>query len=85
MIIIIIKAIDINNIIHIIDEYYHLIIIQEVGSILIHIISSYSLTVKLNKQREKKNLIKTEVHSIYRLKPIPDTINTLKSISLVIK
>ena len=52
---------------------------------LIHIISSYSLTVKLNKQRGKKNLIKTEVYSIYRLKPIPDTINILKSMSLVIK
>ena len=79
------KAINVNNVIHYIDNYYRLIIIQGAEELLIYIILSYSLNKLLNKQKGKKNLIKTEVHSIYRLKPIPDTINTLKSISLVIK
>ena len=79
------KAINVNNVIHYIDNYYRLIIIQGAEELLIYIILSYSLNKLLNKQKGKKNLIKTEVYSIYRLKPILDTINILKSMSLVIK
>lgn len=50
MIIIIIKAININNIIYATDNYYKLIMIQKVEDMLEHIVSSYSLIQKLNKQ-----------------------------------
>ena len=62
------KAINVNNVTYCIDNYYRLITIQEVGEMLIHIILSYSLNELLNKQKRKKNLIKTEVHNIHRLR-----------------
>ena len=52
---------------------------------LIHIVLSYSLNELLNKQKGKKNLIKTEVHNIHRLRPTPDNIHTLGNTSLVMK
>ena len=64
------KAMDLNNIIHATDNYYCLITIQEAGGTLIHIIPSYSLIQRLNKQQEKKISIKTEVHNIYRPRPV---------------
>ena len=52
---------------------------------LIHIVPSYSLSRLLNKQKEKKNSIKTGVHNIHRPRPTPDNIHTLENTSLVIK
>ena len=52
---------------------------------LIHIVLSYSLNGLLNKQKRKKNLIKTEVYNIHRLRPTPNNIHTLENTSLVIK
>ena len=52
---------------------------------LIHIVPSYSLSGLLNKQKEKKNSIKTGVHNIHRPRPTPDNIHTLGNTSLVIK
>ena len=52
---------------------------------LIHIVPSYSLSELLNKQKGKKNSIKTGVHNIHRLRPTPDNIHTLGNTSLVIK
>ena len=85
MIIAIIKIIDVNNIIHITDKYYWLIIIQGLGDLLIYIIPSYSLIAKLAKQKEKKNLIKIEVHNIYKPRLTSDIINILEDTNLVIK
>ena len=52
---------------------------------MLHIVSSYSLNRLLNKQKRKKNLIKTEVYNIYRPRPTPDNIYTLGNTSLVMK
>ena len=79
------KAINVNNVIHYIDNYYRLIIIQGAEELLIYIILSYSLNKLLNKQKGKKNLIKTEVYNIYRFSPTPDKLNILENINLVIK
>ena len=79
------KAINVNNVTHCTDNNYRLITIQGAGGMLIHIVPSYSLSRLLNKQKEKKNLIKTEVHNIHRLRPTPDNIHTLENTSLVMK
>ena len=79
------KAINVNNVTHCTDNNYRLITIQEAGGMLIHIVPSYSLNGLLNKQKEKKNLIKTGVHNIHRLRPTPDNIHTLENTSLVMK
>ena len=79
------KAINVNNVIHCTDDNYRLITIQRAGEMLIHIVSSYSLSRLLNKQKRKKNLIKTEVHNIHKLRPIPDNIHILENTSLVMK
>ena len=52
---------------------------------LIHIVPSYSLSRLLNKQKGKKNSIKTGVHNIHRPRPTPDNIYTLENTSLVMK
>ena len=52
---------------------------------LIHIVPSYSLSRLLNKQKGKKNSIKTGVCNIHRPRPNPDNIHTLGNTSLVIK
>ena len=52
---------------------------------LIYIVSSYSLSRLLNKQKRKKNLIKIGVHNIHRPEPTPDNIHTLENTSLVMK
>ena len=79
------KAINVNNVIHCTDDNYRLITIQGVGEMLIHIVSSYSLSRLLNKQKGKKNSIKTGVHNIHSLRLIPDNIHTLENTSLVMK
>ena len=52
---------------------------------LIYIVPSYSLSGLLNKQKGKKNLIKTGVYNIHRLRPTLDNIYTLGNTNLVIK
>ena len=76
---------NVNNVIHCTDNNYRLITIQGAGGMLIHIVPSYSLNELLNKQKEKKNLIKTGVHNIHRPRPTPDNIHTLGNTSLVVK
>ena len=49
LIIAIIKAMNVNNVIHCTNDNYRLIIIQEAGEMLIHIVPSYSLSRLLNK------------------------------------
>ena len=79
------KAINVNNVTHCMDNNYRLITIQEAGGMLIHIVPSYSLSGLLNKQKGKKNSIKTGVHNIHRPRPIPDNIHILENTSLVMK
>ena len=79
------KAMNINNIIHCIDNNNRLITIQGAGGMLIHIVPSYSLSRLLNKQKGKKSSIKTEVYNIHRLRPTPDNIYNLGNTSLVMK
>ena len=76
---------NINNVTHCTNDNYRLITIQGAEGMLIHIVPSYSLSRLLNKQKEKKNSIKTGVHNIHRPKPTPDNIYTLGNTSLVIK
>ena len=76
---------NVNNVTHCTDDNYRLITIQGAGGMLIHIVPSYSLSRLLNKQKRKKNLIKTEVHNIYRPRLTPDNIHTLGNTSLVMK
>ena len=79
------KAMNVNNVIYCTDNNYRLITIQGAGEMLIHIVPSYSLSELLNKQKGKKNLIKTGVHNIHRLRPTSDNIQTLGNTSLVMK
>ena len=79
------KAINVNNITHCTDNNYRLITMQGAGGMLIYIVPSYSLSRLLNKQKGKRNLIKTGVHNIHRPRPISDNIHTLGNTSLVIK
>ena len=79
------KAINVNNVTHCMDNNSRLITIQEAGGMLIHIVPSYSLSGLLNKQKGKKNLIKTGVHNIYRLRPTLDNMHTQGNTSLVMK
>ena len=79
------KAMNVNNVTHYTDNNYRLITIQGAGGMLIHIVPSYSLSRLLNKQKGKKNLIKTGVHNIYRPRPTPDNIYTLGNTNLVMK
>ena len=76
---------NVNNVTYCTDNNYRLITIQGAGEMLIHIVPSYSLSGLLNKQKGKKNLIKTEVHNIHRLRPTLDNIHTLGNTNLVIK
>ena len=76
---------NVNNVIYCTDNNYRLITIQGAGEMLIHIVPSYSLSGLLNKQKGKKNSIKTGVHNIHRPRPTPDNIHTLGNTSLVIK
>ena len=76
---------NVNNVIYCIDDNYRLIMIQGAGGMIIHIVTSYSLSGLLNKQKGKKNLIKTGVHNIHWLRPTPDNMHTLGNTSLVIK
>ena len=85
LIIVIMKAINVNTITYYTNNYYRLITIQGVGGMLIYIIPSYSLNRLLNKQKEKKNLIKIEVHNIYKPRLTSDIINILEDTNLVIK
>ena len=85
LVIAIIKAMNVNNVTHCTDDNYRLIMIQGAGGMLIHIVPSYSLSGLLNKQKGKKNLIKTGVHNIHRPSPTPDNIHTLGNTSLVMK
>ena len=66
---------NVNNVTHCTNDNYRLITIQEAGEMLIYIVPSYSLSRLLNKQKRKKNLIKTEVHNIHRPRPTPDSIS----------
>ena len=84
-IIAIIKAMNVNNVTHCTDDNYRLITIQGAGGMLIHIVPSYSLSRLLNKQKGKRNLIKTGVHNIHQPRPTPDNIHTLGNTSLVMK
>ena len=79
------KAMNVNNVTHCTDDNYRPITIQGAGGMLIHIVPSYSLSGLLNKQKRKRNSIKTGVHNIHRPRPTPDNIYTLKNTSLVIK
>ena len=79
------KAMNVNNITHCIDNNYRLITIQGVEGMLIHIVPSYSLSRLLNKQKGKKNSIKTGVYNIHRPRPTLDNIYTLGNTSLVMK
>ena len=79
------KVMNVNNVTHCTNDNYQLITIQGVEGMLIHIVSSYSLNRLLNKQKGKKNSIKTEVYNIHRPRPTPDNIHTLRSTSLVMK
>ena len=79
------KAMNVNNVTHCTDDNYRLITIQGAGGMLIHIVPSYSLSGLLNKQKRKKNLIKTGVYNIYRLRPTPDNIHIQGNTSLVMK
>ena len=79
------KAMNVNNVTHCTDNNYRLIMIQGAEGMLIHIVLSYSLSGLLNKQKGKRNSIKTGVHNIHRLRPTPDNIYTLENTSLVIK
>ena len=65
LIITIIKTIDLNNVIHCTDDLYCLITIQGVENMLIYIVSSITLSKHLNKQQDKKKLIKNRVYNIY--------------------
>ena len=85
LIIAIIKAINVNNVTHCTDNNYRLITIQGAEGMLIHIVPSYSLSRLLNKQKGKKNLVKTGVHNIHRPRPTLDNIHTLENTSLVMK
>ena len=85
LVIAIIKAMNVNNVIYCTDDNYRLIMIQGAGGMLIHIVPSYSLSRLLNKQKGKRNLIKTGVHNIHRLRPTSDNIHTLGNTNLVIK
>ena len=79
------KAMNVNNVIYCTDDNYRLIMMQGAGEMLIYIVPSYSLSRLLNKQKGKRNLIKTGVHNIYRLRPTPDNIHILENTNLVIK
>ena len=79
------KAINVNNVTHCMDDNYRLITIQGAGEMLIYIVPSYSLSRLLNKQKGKKNLIKTGVYNIHRPRPTPDNIHTLENTNLVMK
>ena len=79
------KAINVNNVTHCTDDNYRLITLQGAGGMLIYIVPSYSLSRLLNKQKGKRNLIKTGVHNIHRPRLTPDNIYTLGNTSLVIK
>ena len=76
---------NVNNVTHCTDNNYRLITIQGAGGMLIHMVLSYSLSELLNKQKRKKNLIKTGVYNIYRPRPTPDNIYTLENTNLVMK
>ena len=58
------KAMNVNNVTHCTDDNYRFIMIQGAGEMLINIVPSYSLSRLLNKQKEKKNSIKTGVYII---------------------
>ena len=79
------KAMNVNNVTHCTDNNYRLIMIQGAEGMLIHIVPSYSLSGLLNKQKGKRNSIKTGVHNIHRPRPTPDNIYILENTSLVIK
>ena len=79
------KAMNVDNVTYCTDNNYRLITIQGAGGMLIHIVLSYSLNGLLNKQKGKKNLIKTGVYNIHRLRPTPDNIYNLGNTSLVMK
>ena len=79
------KAMNVYNVTHCTNNNYRLIMIHGAAGMLIHIILSYSLSRLLNKQKGKKNSIKTGVHNIHRPRPISDNIHTLENTSLVIK
>ena len=49
LVIVIIKAINVNNVTHCTNDNYRLITIQGAGGMLIHIVPSYSLSRLLNK------------------------------------
>ena len=85
LIVAIMKAMNVNNVTHCTNDNYRLITIQGVEGMLIHIVPSYSLSRLLNKQKGKKNSIKTGVHNIYRPRPTLDNIHILGNTSLVIK
>ena len=79
------KAMNVDNITYCIDNNYRLITIQGAGEMLIYIVPSYSLSRLLNKQKGKKNSIKTGVYNIHRPRPTPDNIHTLGNTNLVMK
>ena len=76
---------NVNNVTHCTDDNYRLIIIQGAGEMLIYIVPSYNLSRLLNKQKRKKNSIKTGVYNIYRPRSTPDNIHILGNTNLVIK
>ena len=79
------KAMNVYNVTHYTDNNYRLITIQGAEGMLIYIVPSYILSRLLNKQKGKKNSIKTEVHNINRPRPTPDNIYTLENTNLVMK
>ena len=79
------KAMNVNNVTHCTNNNYRLIMIHGAAGMLIHIVLSYSLSRLLNKQKGKKNSIKTGVHNIHRLRLTPDNMHTLGNTSLILK
>ena len=79
------KAMNVNNVIYCTDDNYRLITIQGAEGMLIYIVPSYILSRLLNKQKGKKNSIKTGVHNIHRLRLTPDNMHILGNTSLISK
>ena len=67
LIITIMKVMDIQYIMHCIDEQYQLITIHRAGDTLLHIVPSKTLTKHLLKQKDKSKSIKMGVHCIKQL------------------
>ena len=79
----IMKVMDLHYITHCVDEQYWLIMIHGSEDTLIHIVSSKALTKQLLKQKDKLISIKTEVHCIQWLMPLPNRIQNHLTTNLI--